>query len=974
MKVENSRQDEVLISIADFISALKKKKKFILLCAFAFGFFAFIINLMKIPTYEAKGTFKEKSMNQVALEGQLQTALGLGKDSSTNSTISLMGSHKVMDKVVKALNLQVSLTKKKSRSTWDNLYKNLKAIKANFFKGPHGSYSGPILKDEEIGLACTKINYNGKYAKKYNLKFISDEQFILMTTSSKPQLFNINNLVVLDELEFCLERNNSIESLNGSEYILNIYPLYDVASSLIKNVKLEKDTKDKSLIKVSYSSSNPKMASFVVNEVMIRYKDFLEEDNNKSIQDQLTYLNYRKNEVDLKLSAIMEQHADYLKKKIVEFGGFPDASLELSFLSAQQAELKNRIFELDRTRALLESEDDLNAFYGDNSISKDQLFSDLFIKKTEMQQKYNSFALDIYDRDIALEEVSKDHLKDNFEHLSFIQKKIDDIEELLNQLKKAGSAKLKVALIEASALIPPPWKNTTYQRGGGNDCNQNLFDFSNDSSCYLEAIENYLDNQKKLYYMQLELFKSRLLFQKDYDINFRGLSLDSSEKLFVEFNEKLTASISSFNLYTVAENQLQDPTFQITALTSTLSNDPIVTNLVTEASIIQKRLHDMNNLSNKEAERLRSDLNVKKNFLIDHVSFVKEGNIKETALLKSRLFDLKKAIMDILNREITVVNNQLSDYKKSRIESIHQENLLIQNLITKLNESIADLPDKWFAEKKLENITESQKTVIAEVAKLVEARNISGNINKSESSPLDFAYEPIISSVKPIFIFTFLFTFLGAIFASFIVIFKVLFNGVIVSKENLMLMGKNVLGTLSGRDDEDLKVAREAVSFISDDSKAITFVNPLNIGLITLIASLIVKKGKKTIILDITFLNYEEVVSKEDSSLKNYLEGNSKILRPHVVSYGYDYIYGGSYTAFGVELLQRKEFFTFLEALKNQYDFILINLPISSISSEAHYLKDLGDKHIVLLKEEKLSDMGIYLREDRHHYGFVFTH
>ena len=97
-------------------------------------------------------------------------------------------------------------------------------------------------------------------------------------------------------------------------------------------------------------------------------------------------------------------------------------------------------------------------------------------------------------------------------------------------------------------------------------------------------------------------------------------------------------------------------------------------------------------------------------------------------------------------------------------------------------------------------------------------------------------------------------------------------------------------------------------------------------------------------------------------------------MRPHVVSYGYDYIYGGSYTAFGVELLQRKEFFTFLEALKNQYDFILINLPISSISSEAHYLKDLGDKHIVLLKEEKLSDMGIYLREDRHHYGFVFTH
>jgi hypothetical protein len=326
-----------------------------------------------------------------------------------------------------------------------------------------------------------------------------------------------------------------------------------------------------------------------------------------------------------------------------------------------------------------------------------------------------------------------------------------------------------------------------------------------------------------------------------------------------------------------------------------------------------------------------------------------------------------------LKREIAVINNQLNDYKISRFNAVEQENILIENLLNDLNTKISLLPEKWFEEKKLETAVQAQSEVIAQIAEIVEAQNISGNLKKNESFHLDFATIPTAPKVLHILVYTFVFTLLGSLFGASLVIFDIIYKGVSVSKENLLLLGKKVFGSIDKGNQEDIKAARKVINFIEDNHKTLSFIHPSCQGFVSLVASLLVKKGKKTLILDLTFLDPNELDPKESTSLKNFLEGDTKGLRPHNSSFGYEYLYGGVYSPFAIELIQRKEFKNLFEALKNQYDIILINLPILPTSFESHLLKDLADKTVIALNEEKLNDLSEFLEDNQNHYGFIFS-
>lgn len=972
MKNEPSRQVEILISITDFLAALKKKRKFITLFAFFLGLLALIFNITEPVMFEAKGTFKEKGSTQTSIGGKMQVLMGSIAGDSSTSSINLMKSRKVMDRVVKKLNLQARLIEEIPKSTWVNLSNNIKGINAYLTSRFYGSLLHPIFEEDKIKVSCQDIDYNLRYLSSFKIKFISDELYVLTNSKGQKKQYSINEKVSFDGCSFYL-KNEGTKNLKGTKFNLVFYPLNETSLAYSAKMIIETDKKDKSLIKIAVKNPSPQLAANLVNLLMDSYKEYLEEVNKKSINEQLSYLNFRKGQIDQGFNLLMQEHSDHVKNKILELGGFPNSEQELSFLSDQQGSLKNRAFELNRSKALIEGDEKHDYLCNESIASTDKVFSELYLKKREMEQKYDSFSLDIIDIEEANPKKYDDALKNDFDKLNSIRNHLDEIDIVTKKLSSNNPLSSKLKIIKDSFVISEDLKNyfnnnllsqyeSTLATPDYKECSQ-----------YLEAISSYLDNQKKLLLMRLELVKSRLFFQKDYDENFEGLNLESAEELLKDFNLKLNQSITNLNLYSVAESQFKDVNFEVTSLSSILQNDSVIMQTISEVSSIQKKLHDINNLSSKEVDRLKNDLSVKKNFIKDHIKYVKEGNIEEGSLLKIRIFNLKKSIMDFLKREITVINNQLNDYKRALHQSIEEENTLIKNLLINLNASIANSSEKWFEEKKLETATVVQTNVISEITKLVETQNISSNLSKSESSPLDYATVPVVPKILHIFIYTILFAVLGFILGASIITMNVIFRGVIASKDNLALLGKSILGTFLKDPTEDIKVARRAVSFINSDTKIISFINTLGLGFVSLVATLMTKKGKKIIILDMTFLNIEEIEQKEENSLKNYLEGDFKNLRPHSTTLGYDYLYGGSYSRFGIELLQKKEFSNFLEALKNQYDVVLMNLPIEATSLEAHLLRDLAQKTIVTLKDEKLNDLTEYFNEENDQVGFVFA-
>lgn len=956
-----AKQDEILISIADLWRVCKSKKRVILFCAVLGACITFLYTMTRPTTYVATGTFRDKTSGQVGFSGQMGALMGavLGGSEGGTST-SIMKSQKVMHKLIKELGFQVSLSEKVSQSSWSTIFNNIRVLRA----ARKGMCEGPVLANCDLGIICRDITYDSPYVSSIGLNFISDDRFeVLVNKKSIGKEYRFGERVETPQFSFCLDKTSQV-SMNDRRFHIKLLPLEEIANSLRDKISIVKDKADKNLLIISYANPDPNIAAAVVNGMMKSYKDYLEEENKTAIIDQLSYLESRQDEMMSKLEKQMIKHADYLKDHAVSHGGFLELSKEMDFVGERQSDLKQRIFDIDLELHLLDSDEPEAYLYNDNIQDGMELHSKLFLKRREFQHSRDLITLSLLQDG---SEISTDKFfEGQVKALQVVQNEINSTDELLHKLQAPVELSEKITSIHESKTVPQIWKEHLLV----------MNDEMKEMNLYVKSVEAFLNNQRKLLAMQVDVLQNRIVRRQVPDINLQGLSNDTAESLYESYNEQRDEIQEKIRHYQSAKGQLLSSDMGLSALASIFkeSDDIVCFDLLEEASLIEKRLFDEHNLSPKEVSRLKEELNVKKTFLLDHLSQAIETQGREESLLKEKLINLGRTMIDICNQEIAVINDQLNVYKLSRRNALLHQKVQVAKELHDLNLQISNLPDQWLLEKHLHMQSEMSEKVVQELAKLVEGKNIASNLTKSESAPLEMAVAPVLPTPPPVFIYGLGGAFIGGLLACIAIVMSALFKGVIVSEDNLFLMGQNIAGRLSNSDN-DLQIARRLVNFlgttIKERGQVISLITGFGRGCMSLLASLLVKKGDSVVVLDLTLLQKAEEVSKEEASLKSYLENGAAPFIRHLSS-GYDYVYGGSYTPFGVELLQRKSFGDYLETLKSQYDWVFLVMPVSALSGEAESLKELGDKIIVTLHEEKLHEIRPYLREVSR-TSFLFT-
>lgn len=949
-KMKGTTQEEILVSLADVWHHLKQRKKTILFFVLAGMCIAFCRDITRGVTYTAKATFRDKTGTQSSFGGQVQALLSSVSDvgdSGGGSTIAVMKSRKVMSLLVKKLHLQAALSEEVPQDSWGSIFKNVKLLRLDRSEPPTDS----IFPDAHCAIAVEDIQYTKPFLAKLRLHFISEDRFTVEDPYQMNEVFCLGEVVRGHDFSFKVVKKGR-SKLSDTHFSLKLYPMDEVCVALSGAILIERDKKDRNLIALHYTSGDPSLAASVLNELMKAYQVHLDQENKAKISEQLGYLESRRKEMYETLKADLGRHVNYVQDHIRQDNGFVDVVHEMDFISGRQSEFLTRLLEIQLELSLLESAQHEDYLYNTEKEDTLGVYKLLFLKRRDFQQR----------RDLLL--VGLSHEENNAacttEQWNRNASSLKKTRENLQKVKYfhgllSSNAALSSEDEHAFKSLPhyDIWKTQFDQFREERD--------PNEKESYKKALSSILNNQKKLLRMQVEILEERLIRQKETDLSLEGIPLvsieDLSSKLSIDL-EKLQMRLMRFSL---AEQRLKDPSVEMSSIGDIIEEDEVVEDTIKEASSILKQLHNVKNISAKEAERLRSELNYQRAFFFDYISQTKETHAQEEIILKKKMRDLSHVLLDLYQQEISVISDQLETYKNAKIAGLHHEKTMIDKELAKLNERVADLPNKWVAEKNMQLEIDENKILIAQIAQLVETTNISSNLSRIEARPLDAALIPIYPDTPKVGLNLFIGGMLGLLLSSMSIAVNSFFHGVRTTKNNLLVIGQEVLAEIRG--EIDLLSARGILSFVKGSGKVIQFITGGKEDPAPLVAHLASKKGQKVLIMHCTQLQARYNSFGPQNTLQDFLQ--RKVAAPYIqsLSSGYDYLYGGSYNPYAVEEMHTQRFSTYLESLKKEYDWIFMVLPVAPTSDEATHLRAFADKLIVTLHHEKIHDIRSYLQQ-----------
>ena len=351
--------------------------------------------------------------------------------------------------------------------------------------------------------------------------------------------------------------------------------------------------------------------------------------------------------------------------------------------------------------------------------------------------------------------------------------------------------------------------------------------------------------------------------------------------------------------------------------------------MISKASTITLALKDFDNRSNREQDRLKTELDIQKGFLKTHLEQSVQLLELRQKFLKDKLFSLQSITLSLVQEQISLLEDQIQRYIGNAINNLNQEKKLIQNNMKELRQEMASFPQKWAAEKLVEQQLNVNKTMVEEITKLVESKNISNNLEKIQSSPVDMPITPLNPKPPHLILLTILGAFVGAFMSSAWVLTRSISRGVEASPENLRTAGLHVSGTLSNAAnrtftngtllDTDLETLRRLLAYItpSKNNLLLLLKNKGPDYSITL-AQLLTKMQLKTIIIDLSFDSFEN-----DNGMLQYLEGDTSEPTPHL-HHGIEKISSGGICRYDSELIASKKCQDFLKQLSNKYDWVIV--------------------------------------------------
>ena len=458
--------------------------------------------------------------------------------------------------------------------------------------------------------------------------------------------------------------------------------------------------------------------------------------------------------------------------------------------------------------------------------------------------------------------------------------------------------------------------------------------------------------------------KSLVLENKNFDETKQGLDLNVAQEIYVTYVKELSEIESRVTQNQFMIDQIEDVNFEITSLSSLLS-DPISMDLIVKTGHLLLALKDYDNRSGREQDRLMADIVIQKNFLKSHLKQSMDLLYSRQNFVREKIIQLQKILLSLIEEQIIILDIQLKEYIANILTHLHREKNLIEENLSILRNEMSLFPEQWAAEQLISQQMSLNKALVEDISKVMESKNITNNLEKFLSTPIDKA----IPSIHPKSPHLYLLGFLGFIFGSFITSCVVLslsiLKGIKATNENLKEHGLRVMGSLQSTYhdfckyecllDNDLDTLRRIMATIPNDlGKTVLLLEGEGPDYSQALAWLGSKKGWKSIVINLDFTSLSSLQST--SGLLQYLEG--KINFPSIVhKEGFDFIPSGGISRFSNEYLTFEKFQPLLSKLSENYDLILVTSPVSVITAEGESLIDLFPNGIVSLKDETVEEL-----------------
>lgn len=957
---------ELKFAFSDFITLLKRHQRTVLIWMAISALLTFTYAITRPVNYIVKATFRDKGKAQVGLSSGFSDLFFNKSGSQESEASTTMKSRVLISQAIRDLNLQGFIAKQQTeypelKNSWESLLSEYAQwMQPNL----------PILNDPHPDFLLEQITYNGEIPVSFTLKWIDQDRFeILGAGQIALGIGSIGQPFHAGSAQFTVVKNSAEELSEPDPYDVVIFPLSAVAAAYANLLQIDVDKEDKTLLKLQFRHRNRDLASRFLNRLMENFQAFQESQHELTANTQLSYLKRRQNEVGADLQQLMENHVQKVSEDMAR-SGFTSLQKEMEFLAASLASNQEKIQEIDlETRRLSNIDPNACVHYDAYTTRGDPAIINNWINEMRaLKQESDSL-------EVALQMASdqaapaKERINSHFVEIQKTQKCSQEASQLAAWIRNKGQDSFHLQTLKNEPYPVASWLESLKEKERSAAIASPQFKKQKELELgqFKEQLLAYLDNFEHLLKIRETTLAQRMRTLQDPQAELEGINLSTARELYINFTKELNDIGAQHKQHEFVAKQLENPDFEVCSLTALL-NDPISQERIAKASQLMIQIKDENNRTQREIERLKTELALQKQFLKSHILQIAELLALKENMLKEKVSELQGITLEQIHQKTSLLKKNLTDYVESRIQNLNQEKRLLAEHQQTLQARMTEIPEKWASEQLLNQNLAMQQRFLENLAGMVESKNISKNLEMVQSSALDTAI-PTLNPKPPRLIF---FTILGAIlgfFGSSCFLFtRTMIQGIPASKENLTLACYHVSGAITpfqGDEstaappyiDSDLDTLRRLIANIetktpsSSKARSLLLIKGEGTDFTNTLAVLLSKKGQKILKLSLDF-----TTASEKEGLLQYLESDAANPRIEKLA-GFDWISSGGASRYSEELLRSPRFQSLLKELSSRYDWILATTPATLPSAEAENLSCLFDASVVVVTHESLNTL-----------------
>lgn len=174
----------------------------------------------------------------------------------------------------------------------------------------------PIPSKDQKPVTVESLVYDEEVLTSLKIKMSSEDSFVVSDLNDNELgVGSLYKPFEVDNYSFTLGKNLS-DSIANQEFLLNLMPLSYQAKQLAKQLTVEEDSTDESLVLLTFKHYDREEAIAFLNDLMEAYQSYQREEQQRIADEQLSYLNSRQERIEDELRIMMEKHAQTLSSNM----------------------------------------------------------------------------------------------------------------------------------------------------------------------------------------------------------------------------------------------------------------------------------------------------------------------------------------------------------------------------------------------------------------------------------------------------------------------------------------------------------------------------------------------------------------------------------------------------------------------------------------------------------------------------------